>query len=119
MLSIVSQGNTKYYINLDVRIGNDTSDPNSNTVYTNSRCEYKNKHPNNFEYLVFTCPSPGIVGKVITVQKHSGDEMRGHEVEVYGRLHNIKAIFKQLYRKMNLLQTALTHLYILTINASK
>ena len=87
MVFVYSQGNTHHYTKLDVRIGNDTSNPNSNTVYTNSRCEYKHKHPNNFEYLVFSCPSPGIVGKVITVQKHSSEEMRGHEVEAYGRLN--------------------------------
>ena len=68
-----------------MRIGNDTTSVNTGTASTNTRCEYKTNTPNNFDFIVFTCPSPGIIGKVITIQKYSGHEMRGHEVQIYGK----------------------------------
>ena len=76
---------TKYYTNLDVRVGNTSTTPTTTNVAStdNLRCEYKVNTPSNFEFLVFTCPSPGIIGNTISVQKHSGEEMRGQEVQVY------------------------------------
>ena len=76
---------TKYYTNLDVRVGNTSTTPTTTNVAStdNLRCEYKVNTPSNFEFLVFTCPSPGIIGNTISVQKHSGEEMRGQEVQGY------------------------------------
>ena len=78
---------TKYYTNLDVRVGNTSTTPTTTNVAStdNLRCEYKVNTPSNFEFLVFTCPSPGIIGNTISVQKHSGEEMRGQEIQVYGK----------------------------------
>ena len=70
---------------VDVRIGNDTTPTGTDIAETNERCQYKTSEPSRFEFVVFTCPSPGIVGKVITIQKHHSSSLQFGEVQIYGK----------------------------------
>ncbi len=75
---------------LDVRVGNDTTAASASATAQNVQCEYKDITPKDYSFMVFSCPSPGIVGNVITIQKAAGEELWGLEVEAYGKfLYNI------------------------------
>ena len=74
---------TTYFKNIDVRIGNVSTSSSTNVAYTNTRCEYKTNDPQDFEYVTFSCPAPGIVGNTITLQKHSNEYLRAIEIEAF------------------------------------
>ena len=49
-------------------------------------CESKSFTPIPFEFEEFMCPSPGIIGNVITLAILSNNPLRGNEVQIYGKL---------------------------------
>ena len=67
--------NMKY---LEVKVGNDSQEK--------IRCEFKHLSPKLFEFEVFECPSPGIVGNMITVHKLNSSNLLSSELQVYGMI---------------------------------
>ena len=47
-------------------------------------CESKSFTPIPFEFEEFMCPSPGIIGNVITLTMLGDSTLKGKEVQVYG-----------------------------------
>ena len=70
------QKSTESTVTLDIRVGNDSE----NMVL----CESKSFTPIPFEFEEFMCPSPGIIGNVITLTMLSDGTLKGKEVQVYG-----------------------------------
>ena len=62
--------------NVQVSVGNGTD--------VKTECEYKHQSPTGFEFEVFECPSPGIVGNLITIKKIGYSPLLSSEVQVYG-----------------------------------
>ena len=52
-----------------------------------SSVECKNYYlsPRPFEFKIYSCPPPGVVGKVIRIEKMGGGSMTGNEVQPYGK----------------------------------
>ena len=67
--------NMKY---LEIKVGNDTQ--------VKIRCEFKHLSPKLFEFEVFECPSPGIIGNVITIQKLNSSNLLSSELQAYGMI---------------------------------
>ena len=63
-------------VTLDVRVGNDSENM--------MLCESKSFTPIPFEFEEFMCPSPGIIGNVITLTMLGDSTLKGKEVQVYG-----------------------------------
>lgn len=100
---------------LDVRVGNDTTEPTAASTSKNTRCEYKTNVPQDYENLIFNCPAPGLVGNIITIQKLAGgEEIRAVEVQMFGK-HEIKNIV--FLSQYTLFQIVQPHFILLKTNA--
>ena len=49
------------------------------------KCDERNQPSKPFEFEEFTCPSPGITGTVIKIEKKHGHHFTGIEVQPYGK----------------------------------
>ena len=101
-----------YFQDIDVRVGNETTTSSTTVSSRNIRCEFLTNTPNKFDYAIFTCPMPGIIGKVITIQKHSDYNLRAHEVEAYGRHFLLNNNSRNNISFFTYFKIAQTHLYI-------
>ena len=60
-----------------VSIGNDMT----STV----ECKNYDLSPQPFEFKIYSCPPPGVIGNVIRIKKNGGGSMTGNEVQPYGK----------------------------------
>lgn len=79
-----------YAKHLDVRVGTETTPDTAGSTDANTRCEYKSNPMPDHDKVKFVCPSPGLEGNIITIQKIHGEEMWGLEVQPYGKLFFLK-----------------------------
>ena len=70
-----------------VSIGNDMT--------STEECKNYDLSPQPFEFKIYSCPPPGVIGKVIRIEKMGGGSMTGNEVQPYGKrfLNNLKLQF--------------------------
>lgn len=77
--------NTKYFSNVEARVGVIPVDDTKSTPPDNPRCGFYGGKPREYQTVEFLCPKPGLAGDVITLSRQDGGLVGAMEVQIFGK----------------------------------